>query len=154
MPGPVDVLQRDSQVLRRWIVAAGCAAVLLLAGISIVLAWQQYDDAKEQARNDLRARVVAVAALVDTSFTGQIQTLTSMAEAPSVVQRQLPRMESYFRRVSPPGAPPFTGGIGWIDRSGMVRATNTAGSRRSEACRAGSTSAGSSPPTSRMSAPA
>jgi serine phosphatase RsbU (regulator of sigma subunit)/anti-sigma regulatory factor (Ser/Thr protein kinase) len=126
-PGPVDVLQRDSRVLRRWIVAAGCGAVLLLAGISIVLAWQQYDDAKQQARDDLRARAVAVAALVDTSFTGQIQTLTSIAEAPSVVQRQLPRMQSYFRRVGPPGSPPFTGGIGWIDRSGMVRATNTAG---------------------------
>jgi serine phosphatase RsbU (regulator of sigma subunit)/anti-sigma regulatory factor (Ser/Thr protein kinase) len=127
-PGPVDVLERDSRVLRRWIVAAGCAAVFLLAGISIVLAWQQYDDAKKQARNDLRARVVAVAALVDTSFTGQIQTLTSMAGAPSVVQRQLPRMEGYFRRVSRPGAPPFTGGIGWIDRTGMVRATNLPGS--------------------------
>jgi serine phosphatase RsbU (regulator of sigma subunit)/anti-sigma regulatory factor (Ser/Thr protein kinase) len=126
-PGPVDVLQRDSRVLRRWIVAAGCGAVLLLAGISIVLALQQYDDAKEQARDDLRARAVAVAALVDTSFTGQIQTLTSMAEAPSVVQRELPRMQSYFRRVGPPGSPPFTGGIGWIDRSGMVRATNTSG---------------------------
>ena len=36
-------------------------------------------------------------------------------------------MQSYFRRVGPPGSPPFTGGIGWIDRSGMVRATNTAG---------------------------
>ena len=125
--GPVDVLQRDSTVLRRWILVAGCVAVLVLAGISIVLAWQQYDDAKEQARNDLRTRVVAVAALVDSSFTGQIQTLTSMAEAPSVVQRQLPQMQSYLRRVSRPGAPPFTGGIGWIDRSGMAEATNRPG---------------------------
>src|SRR5689334_14436668 len=91
--GPVDVLQRDSRILRRWIVVAGCLAVFLLAGISIALAWQQYDDAKEQARNDLRARAVAVAALMDTLFTGQIQTLTSIAEAPSVVGRHVPRMD-------------------------------------------------------------
>ena len=70
--GPIDVLQRDSAALRRWIVLGGCVAVLLLAGLSIVLAWQQYDDAKAQAESDLRARVVAVAALIDTSFTGQI----------------------------------------------------------------------------------
>jgi hypothetical protein len=111
-PGPIDVLQRDSAALRRWIVVGGCVAVLLLAGLSIVLAWQQYDDAKAQAENDLRARVVAVAALVDTSFTGQIQTLSSIAKAPSVVGQQLPRMRPYFRRVSRPGAAPFTGGIG------------------------------------------
>jgi len=120
----VDVLQRDSRILRRWIVVAGCLAVFLLAGISIALAWQQYDDAKEQARNDLRARAVAVAALMDTLFTGQIQTLTSIAEAPSVVGRHVPRMDAYFRRVSAPGAPPFTGGMGWIDRNGNPRAAN------------------------------
>ena len=130
-PGPIDVLQRDSAALRRWIVVGGCVAVLLLAGLSIVLAWQQYDDAKTQAENDLRARVVAVAALVDTSFTGQIQTLSSIAKAPSVVGQQLPRMGSYFRRVNLPGAAPFTGGIGWIDRDGFVRATNRRGSEPS-----------------------
>ena len=91
----------------------------------------QYDDAKTQAENDLRARVVAVAALVDTSFTGQIQTLSSIAKAPSVVGQQLPRMGSYFRRVNLPGAAPFTGGIGWIDRDGFVRATNRRGSEPS-----------------------
>ena len=125
--GPIDVLQRDSAALRRWIIVGGCVAVLLLAGLSIVLAWQQYDDAKAQAESDLRARVVAVAALVDTSFTGQIQTLSSIAKAPSVVGQQLPRMGPYFRRVSPPGDAPFTGGIGWIDRDGFVRATNRPG---------------------------
>jgi anti-sigma regulatory factor (Ser/Thr protein kinase)/GAF domain-containing protein len=125
--GPVDVLQRDSTALRRWIVVGVCIAVVLLAGISIALAWQQYNDAREQAKSDLRARVVAVAALVDTSFAGEIQTLSSIAKAPSVVELQLPRMRPYFRRVSRPGAEPFTGGIGWIDRAGIVRATNLPG---------------------------
>jgi anti-sigma regulatory factor (Ser/Thr protein kinase)/GAF domain-containing protein len=123
-PGPVDVLQRDATVLRRWMLLAGCLAVLLLAGISIVLAWRQYDDAKEQTKNDLRARVVAVAALVDASFTGQIQTLSSIAKAPSVTEQRVTLMAPYFRRVSRLGAEPFTGGIGWIDRTGKVRATN------------------------------
>lgn len=125
--GPVDVLQRDSTALRRWMVVGVCVAVLLLAGISIVLAWQQYDDAKNQAKDDLRARVTAAAALVDTSFSGQIQTLTAMSKAPSVVGQQVPRMGPYFQRVSHSGAEPFTGGIGWIDRGGIVRATNRPG---------------------------
>jgi len=121
---PVDVLQRDSTAQRRWILLVGCLAVVLLAGISIFLAWQQYDDAKEQARKDLQARVTAVAALVDSSFTGQIQTLSSIAKAPSVTAQQVALMRPYFRRVSRPGAEPFTGGIGWIDRDGIMRATN------------------------------
>jgi len=50
--GPIDVLQRESTALRRWLIVAGCLAVLLLAGISTFLAWQQYDDAKERARNE------------------------------------------------------------------------------------------------------
>jgi anti-sigma regulatory factor (Ser/Thr protein kinase) len=129
------VLQRDSATPRRWIAVGVCVAVLLLAGISIVLAWQQYNDAKEQAKSDLRARVVAVAALVDTSFTGQIQTLASIAKAPSVVGGQLPKMGPYFRRVSPPGAEPFTGGVGWIDRAGTLRATNLGGTGASLASR-------------------
>src|SRR5262245_56449621 len=120
--GPVDVLQRDSTALRRWILVVGCLAVLLLAGISIVLAWQQYDDAKEQAKKDLQARVTAVAALVDSSFAGEIQTLTSIAKAPSVTAQRAALMRPYFRRVSRPGTEPFTGGIGWIDRNGVLRA--------------------------------
>src|SRR5262245_6973391 len=86
--GPVDVLQRDATVQRRWILVVGCLAVVLLAGISIFLAWQQYDDAKEQAKKDLQDRVTAVAALVDSSFTGQIQTLSSIAKAPSVTAQR------------------------------------------------------------------
>jgi len=125
--GPIDVLQRESTALRRWLIVAGCLAVLLLAGISTFLAWQQYDDAKERARNDLRARVAAVAALVDTSFAGQIQTLSSIAKAPSVVGQDTSLMGPYFRRVSRPGTAPFTAGLGWIDRDGIVRATNRPG---------------------------
>jgi anti-sigma regulatory factor (Ser/Thr protein kinase) len=122
--GPIDVLHRDSAFLRRWLVAAACAAVLLLAGISIVLAWRQYDDAKGQARTDLRARVTAVASIVDASFGGQIGTLTSLARSRPVLGERPADLSALLRRVNPPGTAPFTGGMGWIDRRGIARASN------------------------------
>ena len=71
---------------RRAIVGAGLG-VLLLAGISIALAWRQYDDAKSRAVTDLDARVVAVSALVDTSSAGRSRP-ESIAESPAVVDRR------------------------------------------------------------------
>jgi hypothetical protein len=143
--GPVDVLQRDSASVRRWLVAAACAAVLLLAGISIVLAWRQYDDAKGQARTDLRARVTAVAALVDTSFAGQIGTLTSLGRSEPALAERPADLSALLRRVNPPGTAPFTGGMG---------GPATCRRRRRRASRTAATSRQSSRPASPTSAPA
>ena len=85
----IDVLlYQGSTSFRRRMIAGATVAVLLLAAISIALAWRQYEDARTRALNDLEARVVAVSAIVDTSFAGQIATLTAMAKAPSVVNQQ------------------------------------------------------------------
>src|ERR1700722_5926235 len=119
------LLARGSDPFRRWMIAGTAVAVALLAGISIVLAWRQYDDAQGRALNDLEARGVGGAAVVDTSFAGQISTLEAIAAAPSVVGEQVPRMSVYFARVNRDGAL-FSGGLGWIDRGGRARASSAA----------------------------
>ena len=84
----IDVLLYQGLTsFRRRMIAGATVAVLLLAGISIALAWRQYEDARTRALQDLEARVVAVSAIVDTSFAGQIGTLNAMAKAPSVLVR-------------------------------------------------------------------
>jgi anti-sigma regulatory factor (Ser/Thr protein kinase) len=122
--GPEHLLERHSAVSRRWLVSGTVLAVLLLVAISVVLAWQQYDDAKSRAEDDLRARVVAVAAIVDSSFAGQVRTLDAIANSRVVLERQPAQMTAMFRRFNRPGAAPFTAGIGWIDRTGRACATN------------------------------
>src|SRR5437763_11338007 len=76
------VLYQGAASFRRRIIAAAAIAVLLLAGISISIAWRQYQDARTRATHELEARVVAVSAIVDTSFAGQIAALTSISKAP------------------------------------------------------------------------
>ena len=112
---------------RRRVIAAATVAVLLLAGISVALAWRQYEDARTRALNDLQARVVGVSAIVDTSFGGQIATLTSISKSPSVVNQESALMSAYFARVNPRGSAQFSGGLGWIDLKGTVLASSTPG---------------------------
>ena len=124
----IDVLLYQGLTsFRRRMIAGATVAVLLLAGISIALAWRQYEDARTRALQDLQARVVAVSAIVDTSFAGQIGTLNAMAKAPSVVNHEAALMRDYFGRVNPRTTPEFSGGVGWIDRKGMVRASSNPG---------------------------
>jgi len=117
------LLGRAADSFRRWMIAGTAVAVVLLGGISIALAWRQYDAAKGRALTDLEARVVGVAAVVDTSFAGQISTLEAIAAAPSVVGEKTARMDAYFARANAHDAL-FSGGLGWIDLNGHARATS------------------------------
>jgi len=126
----LSLLQRRSAASRQRIIIGAAIGAALLGAVSIALAWRQYDDAKSRSLTDLEARVVAVSAVIDTSFRGQITALNSIAAAPSVVGERTPRMRSYFRRVNPPHGGLFSGGLGWIDRSGRLRVSSTGGSAR------------------------
>ena len=66
-------------------------------------AWRQYDDAKGKALDDMRARVVLASTVFDTYFAGQIATLSSIANSPSVVDQDKARMATYFKRVQKEG---------------------------------------------------
>jgi len=101
------------------------AAWLGVLALAVVLAWRQYDDAKSQAEHDLRNRAIVAGTVFETYFAGRIGTLQAMAAAPSVRSRDVSKMRAYFARAQPPGGDAFTGGIGWLDRQGYPRASNT-----------------------------
>ena len=60
--------------------------VLLLVVLGVLLAWRQYDDGKDHALTEMRARVVLASTVFDTYFAGQLSTLATIANAPSVVR--------------------------------------------------------------------
>ena len=124
------LLYRGFPSFRRRILGATAGAVLLLSGISVALAWHQYDDAKSRAVSDLEARVVAVSAVVDSSFAGQIETLDSIAQAPSVRGEQFSRMDAYFKQINSGRSVLFSGGIGWINHAGVEHASAAANGLR------------------------
>jgi len=97
-------------------------AVLLLAGVSVALAWRQYDDAKSKAVTDLRARAVAVSAVLDSAVAGDVFALETGARAPVIVSGKPAAIAPYLARAFP-STSPFTGGVGWIDRRGRLRAS-------------------------------
>jgi serine phosphatase RsbU (regulator of sigma subunit)/anti-sigma regulatory factor (Ser/Thr protein kinase) len=107
---------------RRGRFAAGAVLVVAaLAAGAVLLAWRQYDDGKQHALNEARARVVLAATVFDTYFGGEVGTLESIAKSPVVVAGNRPAMAAYFRSVQPPKGKLFTGGLGWIDRQGLSR---------------------------------
>jgi len=124
--GGLDVVfGRRAWTFRRRLAGSAIAATVVLVGLGSFFAWRQYDDAKDKALADMRARVVLASTVFDTYFAGQLATLTSIAGAPSVVSMDRPKMASYFERLQKQGAQPlFTGGIGWIDREGNARVSD------------------------------
>src|SRR5471030_2183736 len=106
--------------LPRRLLLSALLAGLVLVCVAGALAWRQYDDARASAVNDARTRVTLAGAMIDTYFGGELTTLTSIAESPSVRAGDEGAMRAYFKRVEPPGGGPFGGGLGWIDRSGRL----------------------------------
>ena len=106
---------------RRAVALAALAAVLLFAGVAGALAWRQYRDAQRAALKDARGRATLTAAVFDVYFSGQLGTLSSIAQAPVVRNADEAGMLAYFKRVQPPGGKLFPGGLSWINRAGVVR---------------------------------
>ncbi len=124
---PLDsLLRRNTAALRRRMIAGTVVAVVLLGAISVVLAVRQYNEGRSRALADLQARVVSVAAVVQTAFAGDIVLLQTAADAPGVRHTQLAAMDAYFRRMHTSSGATFSGGIAWVDRAGRVRATSLA----------------------------
>ena len=120
-------LRQRTSSFRRTLTLSAVLSIVAIAGVSSLLAVRQYQHAQHAAAADLEARVVVAAAVVDASFAGQISTLNSIANAPAVVGRQKAQMLAYFRRVER-SAPPFNGGLGWLDTAGVLRVSTSGGS--------------------------
>jgi anti-sigma regulatory factor (Ser/Thr protein kinase) len=109
------------------LVAIVILALLVAAAVAVAFSWRQYRDAKERAANDMRARAILAGVVFDTYFAGQLAVLNSMAQSPVVMNRDIAGMDKYFARVQPAGGKLFTGGVGWLDLSGVPRATSNPG---------------------------
>ena len=117
---------RPAGSARRQIIGLAILAVVIVGGLGVFLTIRQYHSTQRTARTNLHSRAFAVAALVNTFFSGQIQALTTAAQAPAVTQLDLPSMRTYFMRLSKSGATSaLNSGVGWIDRSGNVRISTT-----------------------------
>ena len=104
-------------------------SVVVLAGVAGVLAWRQYDDGTQRALSEEHARVVLGAGILDTAVAGDVSTLSAMAQAPAVVSVDELAMAEYFRRVAFARGAVFTGGIGWIDRTGVSQVSSDPATR-------------------------
>ncbi len=127
--GPIDRLIRVSpSTFRRRLIAGAGIAIVLLATLSTILAVRQYDGNRHRALSDLNARVLLVGGVVNTYFQGDVALLESIAASPTVVSGEPAAIEPYLARVHKAGGASFSGDIAWIDASGHVRASSTAGS--------------------------
>jgi serine phosphatase RsbU (regulator of sigma subunit) len=111
---------------RRLLPLLALAAVLLFAAVAGALAWRQYRDAQRTALHDARARAVVAAAVFNVYFTGELGTLSSIAQAPVVRNADQAGMLAYFQRVAPRNGKLFNGGLAWIDRAGRARVSTSA----------------------------
>ena len=120
------VFGRGANAFRRRFGVVAVAAIVLLVVLGAVLAWRQYDDSKQKALNDMHARVVLAATVFDTYFAGQLGTLSAIADSPSVVRTDTDQMATYFAALQSSSKQElFTGGLGWIDRSGTSRVSGS-----------------------------
>ena len=120
------VFGRGASAFRRRFGLVALTAIVMLVLLGSFLALRQYEDGKDKALNDLRARAVLASTVFDTYFAGQLSTLSSIADSPSVVRADTAEMATYFAQLQG-GAKRelFTGGLGWIDRNGISRVSGT-----------------------------
>src|SRR5215470_2948085 len=93
---------------RRRLAVGLAVAVVVVAGVATVVAWKLYDDARSRALTDLRARTVAVGAVIDQAFAGDTATLEAVAKAPAVVSGKDAAVGAYLARAFPRSST-FTG---------------------------------------------
>lgn len=105
----------------RRIPALALTALILFALVGGGLAWRQYNQEKSATLTDVHNRAVIAAAVFNTYFAGEISTLSSIADAPAVINQNESEMLAYFRRVQPKNGTLFTGGLSWIDAKGEAR---------------------------------
>jgi serine phosphatase RsbU (regulator of sigma subunit)/anti-sigma regulatory factor (Ser/Thr protein kinase) len=125
-PAPaLETALAGTRPFRRRVLLGALLAAILFVWVAGALAWRQYDDARTSAVNDARTRVILAAGIVDQYFSGQLATLTAIAQAPPVRERDEAAMSGYFKRVNPSGAEPFAGGLAFVDAAGVVRVSAT-----------------------------
>ena len=112
-------------VSRRSISLAVLLAILALVAVAAVLGVRQYNDSRDAAVTELRAKVEIGAATLSAYFAGDLSTLRSIAVSQPVIEGNEQQMHAYLRRIAPPGSAVFTGGLAWLDARGRSRVSST-----------------------------
>jgi serine phosphatase RsbU (regulator of sigma subunit)/anti-sigma regulatory factor (Ser/Thr protein kinase) len=110
---------------RRRLTLFAFVALIVFSGVATAYAWNEYGDARKQAINERRTRAVLAATVFDTYFTGEIGTLSSLAQSTPVVEGDEPAMLSYFGRVQRSSGKLFPGGLGWVNAQGIARVSTS-----------------------------
>ena len=118
-----DLFGLRSAEFRRKLAVGVALGIVVVAAVASVVAWKLYVDAKARELTDLRARTVAVGALLDQSFSGDVKTLQAVSVAPALVTGDDRAVHRYLARAFPKTSA-FTGGVGWIGRDGRVHASS------------------------------
>jgi anti-sigma regulatory factor (Ser/Thr protein kinase) len=118
-----DFVGLRSAELRRKLAVGLALGVVVVAAVATVVAWKLYVDAKARDLSDLRGRTVAVGALLQQSFSGDVKTLQAVSVAPAVVKGNDRAVHRYLARAFPKTST-FSAGVGWIGRDGHVRASS------------------------------
>ncbi|MDQ3671551.1 MAG: SpoIIE family protein phosphatase, partial [Actinomycetota bacterium] len=112
----------NARTFRGRLVAAALVAVVVLTALGLV--WRQYENAKDEAADELQGRAILAGTVFDTYFAGQLTALSAIAASPAVVAADTEAMTEYFARFRPGKGSTFTAGVGWIDLGGRQRATS------------------------------
>jgi serine phosphatase RsbU (regulator of sigma subunit)/anti-sigma regulatory factor (Ser/Thr protein kinase) len=119
-----EVIARSARAVRGRLVVGALVGFSVLMTLALAFVWQQYQDSKREAAEELRSRAILAATVFDTYFTGQLQALSAIAASPSVRAADAKAMTRYFSAFRRGSDTTFTAGIGWIDLEGRQRATS------------------------------
>jgi hypothetical protein len=107
-PPALETALASTRPFRRRVLLGALLAGVLFVWVAGALAWRQYDDARASALNDARTRVILAAGIVDQYFSGELSTLTAVAQAPPVQSRTSGASTRPVRPRSPAVSPGWT----------------------------------------------
>src|SRR5690606_31990809 len=106
------------------VVIVAVSASLLLATIGSVLAWRSYEERVARETDQVRAQAIEAADATSQFFAARLAALESVAQMPAMVEEDVENMAPLLEAAAIQQLG-FSGGVGWVDRSGMLRAHST-----------------------------
>ena len=107
--------------ISRRLLLIGLPVVALLCGLGVVFALRSAQTERDQIRTRIRSLATSAAATTDRYLIGRIETLRVIATLHEFQQGDVAGMSSVLARIGAQRRG-FSQGIGWVDRTGRVRA--------------------------------
>ncbi len=103
-------------------IAVAAAVVVAVTGVALGLAYRAYAEERDATYARLEDEARAAAVRVDAALERRRQVLRVVAADLAIGDEDAERLDRYFGRLAPADLG-FTGGIGWVDRDGNLRAS-------------------------------